>query len=131
MTSRAAARKRRLARLRATALPTFLLQVNPTRIVCAEESGSCGPAGAACNIKPGAAHLRREAATRRNSARRFSRPTAFPMGSGGQALAALTATIGDHAAAADGGHTGAEAMTTGTNQLAGLIGTLHGTNSEK
>jgi len=49
---------------------------------------------------------------------------------GGQLLAALTTAISDDATATDGGHTGAEAMTAGTNQLAGLIGTLHGTNSE-
>src|SRR5579859_1310514 len=85
MTSRAAARKRLLARLRATALPTFLLQVNPTRIEGAAELSSCGTAGAACRIKPGAAHLRRVAATRRNSARRFNRPTISPLmrGNGG------------------------------------------------
>jgi hypothetical protein len=58
-------------------------------------------------------------------------PDGFPHEDlGGQLLAALTAAIGDHAAAANGGHTSAEAMTTGANQLAGLISTLHGTNSE-
>jgi hypothetical protein len=50
--------------------------------------------------------------------------------SGGEALAALATTIGDHAAATDGGHARAEAMTAGADQLAGLIGTFHGTNSE-
>jgi hypothetical protein len=50
--------------------------------------------------------------------------------SGRQALAALAATVGDHAAAANGGHASAETMTAGANQLAGLISTLHGTNSE-
>jgi hypothetical protein len=47
-----------------------------------------------------------------------------------QALAALTTTVGYHAPTADGGHTGAETMTASANQLAGLISTFHGTNSE-
>jgi hypothetical protein len=49
---------------------------------------------------------------------------------GRQALAALATAIGDHAAATDGGHTSAKAMTAGAYQLAGLIGAFHGTNSE-
>jgi len=59
-------------------------------------------------------------------------PDGFSHGKlGGQTLAALTATIGHDATTANGRHTGAEAMTAGTDQLAGLIGTLHGTNSGK
>jgi hypothetical protein len=85
-------------------------------------------------MSPGAAHLRRAAATRRNSARRFSRPTGSRIGQdrklGRQALAALATTITDHAAATDRGHAGAEAVTTGADQLAGLISTFHGFNSE-
>jgi hypothetical protein len=44
----------------------------------------------------------------------------------GHPLAALTATAGDDAAAADGGHTGTEAVAAGADELAGLISTLHG-----
>jgi hypothetical protein len=43
-----------------------------------------------------------------------------------QALAASGATRGDNAAAALGGHAGAKAVTALANELAGLIGPLHG-----
>jgi hypothetical protein len=46
-------------------------------------------------------------------------------GLGGQALAALAAAAGDHIAAANGGHAGAEAMAAGADELAGLISALH------
>jgi len=52
------------------------------------------------------------------------------VGSGGQALAAFGATLGQHAATADCGHAGAKAVTPGANDLTWLKGALHGTNSE-
>lgn len=45
-------------------------------------------------------------------------------------LAAFGAAAGDHLLAAFGGHAGAIAMTALAHQLAGLIGTFHGTTPE-
>jgi hypothetical protein len=45
---------------------------------------------------------------------------------GRQALAAARPAIGDHLAAANGRHAGAETVPAGTNDLAGLKSTLHG-----
>jgi hypothetical protein len=50
---------------------------------------------------------------------------------GGELLAALTAAAIDDPAAADGGHTGAEAMAAGANELARLISALHGSYSKR
>ena len=46
-------------------------------------------------------------------------------GSGGQNLAALSATAGENLAAVGGSHSLAEAMNLGTVATAGLVGTLH------
>jgi len=46
--------------------------------------------------------------------------------SGGEALATAGAPGSNHAAAADGGHAGAETMPALAHELAGLIGPLHG-----
>ena len=51
--------------------------------------------------------------------------------SGGQALAALGTTLGQDATSTDGGHARAKAVAAGANELAGLIGTLHGSNSKR
>lgn len=75
MTRSAAARSRRLARFRATALPTLRLAVKPTRRSAHKPSPSSVLPSRTCKIRPGAAHLRRPPATRRNSDRRLRRPT--------------------------------------------------------
>ena len=46
-------------------------------------------------------------------------------GSGGQNLAALSATAGENLAAVGGSHSLAEAMNLGAVTTAGLVGTLH------
>ena len=51
-------------------------------------------------------------------------------GSGGQALAALGAAVGQHLAAADGRHAGAEPVPPLADQLRRLIGALHGRFSD-
>ena len=71
MISRTAARRRRRARLRTTALPIFRVAVKPTRIVPARISASSG-IGAVCSTKPGAAQRRLVAAMRKKS-RRFGK----------------------------------------------------------
>jgi hypothetical protein len=65
---RAASFSRRRARFRATAPPIFLVTVNPIR------AGPSSCLGNACRTRPCVAALRPFAATRRKSARRFSRP---------------------------------------------------------
>jgi fructose/tagatose bisphosphate aldolase len=50
--------------------------------------------------------------------------------SGGQLLAALTAAVVDDPATTDGGHASAEAVAAGADELARLIGTLHGRYSD-
>ncbi len=129
--SRAASFSRRRVRLRTTALPTFLVTVNPTR--AARHRRAAAPAA------PG--HARRLAALRghtqkfRPALQAFRRQrTALPRGaicrapgrSGRQALAALGAAVGEHLAAADRRHPGAEAMPPLADQLRRLIGALHG-----
>jgi len=74
MTCSTTARRRRRARLRATALPTLRLTVKPTRTACsARRAGLPAPWRRTWRIKPGATHLRRVPATWRNSERRFRR----------------------------------------------------------
>ena len=122
---RAASRRRRRVRLRVTALPTFLVTVNPRR------AGLVSSRASACNTRPWTAALRPDLATRRNSARRVSRvetgATTAPAGSGGQLVAALSAAVGQDLAPAHGGHAGAEAVTALADQLGWLVSTLHGT----
>ncbi len=121
----AAARRRRRARLRATALPTLRLTVKPTRI--AGSFPEIPPsASRACRTKPGAAHFRRDLATRRNSERRFRRATPGDTAcSGGEALAALGAPPGQNPAAANGRHTSTESVPALADKLAWLKGAFH------
>src|SRR5690606_24211837 len=135
MTSATAARSRRRARLRATAFPTFRLAVKPTR----RPTRSPGPvlsrsafgwfrssfAFAAWRIRPGAAHLRRAAATRRKSGRRFSRPTAAMGRLDAEALATFGTPPGQDPLAADGCHARPKAMTTLADEHAVLKRALH------
>ena len=71
ITFSAAALSLRRTLLRATALPTLRLTVKPTR-ACLMSVSSSGR-GRDCTISPDATHLRRVAATFRNSGRRFRR----------------------------------------------------------
>jgi hypothetical protein len=48
--------------------------------------------------------------------------------SGRKALAAMSPAGSQHLATTNGGHAGAEAVTALANELAGLIGSLHGTS---
>lgn len=128
MTSPAAARSRRRARFRATALPTFLLTVKPSRrlcCTCSSPSSASEAHGRICKTRPGVVNRRLAPATRRNSARRFRRPTAAGMRSGRQALATLGAAVGHDAAAADGRHAGPEAVAPFAHEFARLIGPFH------
>jgi hypothetical protein len=149
-TAAAAARSRRFARLRATALPTLRLAVNPTRSAPSQSPGC----GAACRIRPGRTARTWPAATRRKSPRVFSLgrrvvisvPAAVPgrrenprfavppgrsmRRLGRQALAAFRAARGQHPTPAGSGHSRTEAMPTLANKLAGLVSALHGTNSD-
>ena len=88
-----ASRSRRFARLRATALPTFLEQVNPTRIA---SGGSSGPRRRACRFRPGR-DCRRARAAARKSARRVrvtSRGTAAGLGHGPRGAVRPTGACG-------------------------------------
>ena len=88
--------------------------------------------GSACSTRPGIGALRPLAAARRNSARRVRRPGRGPRKprSGRQALAALGAAVGQHLAASDGRHAGAEPVPPLADQLRRLIGALHGRFSD-
>src|SRR5258707_4814173 len=127
MTSRATSRKRRRTRLRATALPTLRLTVNPTRIAGRPRSAGMG---AACSTKPGMAQ-RRPAWTRRKSRRFGRRPRRAavnltrPSKLSREPLAARPATAGDDLAATHRCHPGAEAVPALAHQLARLIGAFH------
>ena len=120
-TNRAASFRRRRVRLRITALPIFLVTVKPSR------AGSLSPRDSTCSTTPVAAALRPLAAARRNSARRVRRPEPAKSGprSGRQALTALGPPVGQHLAASDGRHAGAEPMPPLADQLRRLIGALH------
>ena len=122
----AASFRRRRVRLRITALPIFFVTVKPSR------AGPWSSRGSACSTTPGIGALRPLAAARRNSARRVRRPGGAKLGpsSGRQALAALGAAVGQHLAAADGGHAGTESVPPLADQLRRLIGALHGRFSD-
>ncbi len=62
-TARAASRRRRLARLRATAFPTFFEHVNPTRM----PSASPSPRLRYCRVNAGVDTLRAAAAARKSA----------------------------------------------------------------
>ena len=133
ITASAAERKRRLARLRITALPILRLTVKPTRDPVSRWSELLM---AACNRNAGAPIRTPFAAMRKKSDRSGRRPQALPMarlpgerGLGRQALTALGATGGQDLAAANGCHAGPEAMAAFTHQLARLIRAFHGKNS--
>jgi hypothetical protein len=139
--SRNAARNRRRARLRCTALPTLRLAVSPSR------KRSPGPVLNTCITTPGRATLRPRAAARKKSAR-FGRESGSARGicrpaindvgadhqhqvSGGKALAALGTTIRQNLAAADSLHPRAKTMTALANEFGWLISALHGLYSNK
>jgi len=114
---------RRRMRLRTTALPVFLVTVRPKR------GGPPSPRSRVSNRKSRPRRFSPER-TARNSARlrslrggRFV--TGTTPGSGRQLLAAVCTTGGDDAAAALGGHAGAEAVAALANKLRGLVGALH------
>lgn len=136
MTSAAAARKRRRARFRRTALPTLRLTVNPTRTILAvSSSGRAGAAGRtrspgarrlAWRMKPGVTHFNRAAATFRNSDRVLSRPTLGVIAAlRGQALAALRAASIQDPAAADRRLAGSEPVAALADQHTRLESALH------
>src|SRR3954453_23912028 len=121
-----------------TALPTFRLAVNPTRILVAP-LGSCR-CGAACTTKPGPPDRRPALATRRKSARAFKISRVWPtkleadprnVASSGVGLAALRPARCQNPPAGDRRHPRPEPMTAFANQVAGLISTLHGCNSDQ
>jgi hypothetical protein len=81
-------------------------------------------------MRPGATHLRRLAATAKNSGRRLRRASPamdasrkIPLGA--EPLTALGAAAGKHPATADRRHTRPEAMAAFANDLARLIRALH------
>src|SRR3954451_23176164 len=121
--SRTISRRRRRARLRATALPTFFDTVKPKR------GGAVSARSRACNTNAAAGILVPVAAARK-SARRFSRSMGAPRAraSGTEALASPRAPRCDDLAAADGGGPGAEAVTALAHQFAQLIGPFHGSH---
>src|SRR6201996_7867740 len=125
------ARRRRLARLRATALPILRLAVKPTRKLPALRAGS----GVAANSRVKAPTTRRmpRAAARKSArfCRRHSvnwdgREGAAVTGSSGRKLlAAMGAAAGQDLAAAGGGHARTKAMAALAHDFARLIGALH------
>src|ERR1700731_936970 len=81
-------------------------------------------------MRPGVTNLRPEPATLRNSPRRFRRAIAAATRTlGGEPLAPLRAPRGEDLAAAHRRKAGTEAMTALADELAGLIGALHVTDS--
>src|SRR3954471_7003586 len=121
--SRTISRRRRRARLRATALPTFFDTVKPKR------GGAVSARSRACNTNAAAGILVPVAAARK-SARRFSRSMGPPRAraSGTEALASPRTPRCDDLAAADRGGPGAEAVTALAHQFARLIGPFHGSH---
>src|SRR4051812_43127388 len=125
---RTASRSRRRTRLRTTALPTFLVTVNPTR------AGPSSPRACTSSRKSGPRRFS-PARAARNSERlrsvRSAGPTGLPGAGksarslGGEPLAAAVAAGRDHAAAALGGHAGPESMAALADKLGRLIGALH------
>src|ERR1700722_2246696 len=135
---RAASFKRRLVRLRTTALPIFLVTVTPIL------AGAWSFRVRICSTNPWVAALRPFAATSRKSERRFRRPkeaggrnwdtrwvrpvpkqASGRRSSGGQPFAALGAAVRQHPAAADRGHAGAKPVAALADKLRRLIGALH------
>ncbi len=109
-------------------MPTLRLAVKPSRIGFPLATT---PDRSTCKTRPGAAHLRPAAATFRNSARRVSRAIGFATGTrlGRQALAPLGTPGGENFAPADGRKARAKAVAPLADELAGLIGALHGPDS--
>ena len=118
--------QRRRVRLRITALPIFFVTVKPRR------AGPVSSRGSAWSTSPGMGALRPLAAARWNSARRVRRPGAAKqgLGSGRQPLATLGPAVGQHLAASDRGHPGAESMPPLADELRRLIGALHSQYSD-
>lgn len=135
------ARRRRRARLRVTALPTFRLVVNPTRTNPSPDS-PCRRSRT-CTTIPGIAHFRLAAAAAKKSARRLMRRGLFSGGFGvirrgdnrhalsGKALAALAATVREYTAATNRRHAVTEAVTALADKLARLIRAFHGSSPLK
>src|SRR6056297_730405 len=145
-TSRATARKRRFARLRATALPTFLEQVKPTRI-----EGSSSRRLRPCTIIAGVPWRLARAAARKSDRLRktFKLSCAHDETAGGlfpglrsgasggvmvvttcwrlraQRLTATRTTCVQDLAAGFGGHARAEPVAAFANQVRGLKGAFH------
>ena len=128
--SRAASRRRRLARLRTTAPPIFLVAVKPRRSGLASP-GAAGPAARGRGARPcgpvpppggtRCAGSAGEGGPAWDAPRSSVRPP-----SGAELLPALRAAGGQHVAAAHGRHAGAEAVPALPDELGGLVGTLHG-----
>src|SRR5690348_11434223 len=116
-------------------MPTLRLAVKPIRTLSASPAGSTHSGRRRiCRMRPGVTDFRRLPATRRNSARRFSRAISAtaprrPPPSGGEPLAAPTPTTGQHFAAPDRLHAGAEAMAALADEFARLISALHGSGA--
>src|SRR6478735_4563729 len=114
-------RRRRRTRLRSVAEPTLRETVKPKRT--GPGSGRSRP----CRMNAGADVFAPPAAARK-SARCRIRSMAMSWTLGAQALAAAGATSGDDLAAADSRDARTETVAALTHQLAGLIGTLHGSS---
>src|SRR3954452_7253199 len=113
---------RRRTRLRTTALPTLRETVNPSR------AGASSSRLRACSTKPGVEARNPEEAARKSArCRNRSMETRgrWPP-SGAQPLTPLRPAGGNHLAASLSRHAGAEAVAALANELARLIGPLHG-----
>ena len=116
-------------RLRMTAFPVFLVTVKPTRggsLVAAVQHFQQEQPPAALFTAPDGQELaalakppQLDAAVPAGVRQRLRLP------SGGQPLAAAVAASGDDAAAALGGHAGAESVPALADEFRGLIGALH------
>src|SRR3954464_14236785 len=125
---RTASRSRRRTRLRATALPTFLVTVNPTR------AGPSSPRSRTSSRKNGPRRFSPARAARNSDRLRSIRsagPTGLPGAGksarslGGEPLSAAGGPRRDHAAAAFGGQAGPESVAALADKLGRLIGALH------
>lgn len=138
MTAREAARRRRLARLRATALPIFRDAVKPTRMAgnsAIEPSGCCSGRAAICRTNARLTALRPRA--HRRKSRRFSRRASrstpgaswlVRRASSAQALATLGAAGANYPPTTHRGHAGAKAVAPFAHEPARLVRSFHGSN---
>ena len=114
---RAASRSRRLARFRATAFPTFLEQVKPTRVIALPS-----PRSRPCRRSPGVEALAALAAARKSRRCRIT-GSAGRLGAEGFPSAG-TATVQDLAAVLSG-HARTKAVAAFAHQVRGLKSTFH------